>query len=91
MTLDMTKLEPLLGKVVNDIGAASNAALVILGDKLGLFRALAERAKRSELVADEDCIRRGADPARGGTWSYPGSWRGPSGRGWAHAAPSCTA
>jgi SAM-dependent methyltransferase len=41
MTLDMTKLEPLLGTVVNELGAASNAALVIIGDKLGLFRALA--------------------------------------------------
>ena len=40
MTLDMNKLEPLLGTVVNEIGAASNAALVMIGDKLGLFRAL---------------------------------------------------
>ena len=44
MNLDMSKLEPLLGTVVNELGAASNAALVILGDKLGLFRALAEGA-----------------------------------------------
>jgi ubiquinone/menaquinone biosynthesis C-methylase UbiE len=42
MNLDMTKLEPLLGKVINEVGAAQNAALVIVGDKLGLFRALAE-------------------------------------------------
>lgn len=42
MNLDMNKLEPLLGTIVNELGAASNAALVILGDKLGLFRALAE-------------------------------------------------
>lgn len=42
MTLNMEKLEPLLGTVVNELGAASNAALVILGDKLGLFRALAQ-------------------------------------------------
>ncbi len=42
MKLDMTKLEPLLGTVVNELGAASNAALVIIGDKLGLFRALAD-------------------------------------------------
>ena len=41
MNLDMSKLEPLLGTVVNELGAASNAALVIVGDKLGLFRALA--------------------------------------------------
>ena len=40
MDLDMTKLEPLLGTVVNELGAASNAALVIVGDKLGLFRTL---------------------------------------------------
>lgn len=40
MGLDMSKLEPLLGTIVNEIGAASNAALVILGDKLGLYRAM---------------------------------------------------
>ncbi len=51
MNLDKNKLEPLLGKVVNEIGAASNAALVILGDKLGLFRALAEAAMTSEELA----------------------------------------
>jgi ubiquinone/menaquinone biosynthesis C-methylase UbiE len=42
MELDQTKLEPLLGKVINEVGAAQNAALVIVGDRLGLFRALAD-------------------------------------------------
>ena len=52
MTLDMKKLEPLLATVVNELGAASNAALVILGDKLGLFRALSEApASSGELAA----------------------------------------
>ncbi len=41
MNLDMTKLEPLLGTMVNEIGAAGNALLVLIGDKLGLYRALA--------------------------------------------------
>ena len=41
MMIDNQKLEQLLGTVVNELGAASNAALVIIGDKLGLFRALA--------------------------------------------------
>ncbi len=41
MDLDMTKLEPLLGMMVNEMGAAANAALVVTGDKLGLYRALA--------------------------------------------------
>jgi SAM-dependent methyltransferase len=42
MELDMAKLEPLLGMMVNEIGAAANAVLVLTGDKLGLYRALAE-------------------------------------------------
>jgi SAM-dependent methyltransferase len=42
MTLDMTKLEPLLGTIVNELGAAANASLVLTGEKLGLWRALAE-------------------------------------------------
>ena len=41
MKLDMKKLEPLLGTMVNELGAAANAALVVTGDKLGLYRALA--------------------------------------------------
>jgi 2-polyprenyl-3-methyl-5-hydroxy-6-metoxy-1,4-benzoquinol methylase len=51
MNLDMTKLEPLLGTVVNELGAASNAALVILGDKLGLFRALSTGTMTSAELA----------------------------------------
>lgn len=41
MALDPQKLEPLLGMMVNEIGAAANAALVMVGDKLGLYKALA--------------------------------------------------
>jgi ubiquinone/menaquinone biosynthesis C-methylase UbiE len=39
--LDSAKLESLLGTMVNEMGAAANAALILIGDKLGLFRALA--------------------------------------------------
>jgi 2-polyprenyl-3-methyl-5-hydroxy-6-metoxy-1,4-benzoquinol methylase len=42
MELDMTKLEPLLGTMVNELGAAANAALVLTGDKLGFYQALAD-------------------------------------------------
>ncbi|ARP98728.1 class I SAM-dependent methyltransferase [Pseudorhodoplanes sinuspersici] len=42
MQPDMAKLEALLGMVVSDLGAAANAALVLVGEKNGLFRALAE-------------------------------------------------
>jgi hypothetical protein len=37
-----SELEQLIGKVVGDLGATANAALVIVGDRLGLYRALAE-------------------------------------------------
>ena len=39
--LDEQKLNSLLGLMVNELGAAQNAALVILGDELGLYAALA--------------------------------------------------
>ena len=52
MNLDMNKLEPLLGTVVNELGAASNAALVIVGDKLGLFRTLAGGPMTSAELAE---------------------------------------
>jgi SAM-dependent methyltransferase len=51
MNLDMSKLEPLLGTVINELGAASNAALVIIGDKLGLFRALSTGAMTPAALA----------------------------------------
>ncbi len=40
-TVDETKLNDFMGKMINDLGAAANAPLVLLGDKLGLFKALA--------------------------------------------------
>jgi ubiquinone/menaquinone biosynthesis C-methylase UbiE len=37
-----TELEQLIGKVIGDLGGTANAALVIVGDRLGLYRSLAE-------------------------------------------------
>ncbi len=42
MTINESRLHNLLGKMVSDMGAAAAAPLVILGDKLGLYRALAD-------------------------------------------------
>ena len=47
MAIDEQKLESLLGTMVNELGAAANAALVLLGDKLGLYRALADHGPQS--------------------------------------------
>lgn len=41
MTIDEGKLEAFVGKIVEDLGATASAALVVLGDKLGLYKALA--------------------------------------------------
>lgn len=42
MALDMQKLDQLLGKGLNDFGATFHAALVAIGDRLGLYKALNE-------------------------------------------------
>ncbi len=41
MAVDQTKLDQFVGKAVGDLGAALTAALVVIGDKLGLYKALA--------------------------------------------------
>ena len=47
------KLNQLLGKMVGDLGAAVNGALVIIGDKLGLYKTLhQEGAMTSQQLAD---------------------------------------
>lgn len=40
-TIDENKLNQFLGKVVGDVGSAMSAVLVVIGDELGLWRALA--------------------------------------------------
>jgi len=44
MAVDENKLNELLGKMLGDVGAAMGAALVLLGDKFGLYKALAASA-----------------------------------------------
>jgi SAM-dependent methyltransferase len=41
MGIDEKKLEQFVGKAVGDLGSALTAALVVIGDKLGLFKAMA--------------------------------------------------
>lgn len=76
--IDDNKLNDFLGKVVTDIGAAMSAALVLIGDELGLWRALAaattpvtpaELARRTETT--ERYIREWLDAmAAGGYVTY---------------------
>jgi hypothetical protein len=41
MAIDETRLNEFMGRAVGDIGAGLSAALVVIGDKLGLYKALA--------------------------------------------------
>ena len=40
--VDEQKLDELLGRAIVDFGAADIAPLVVIGDRLGLYRALAQ-------------------------------------------------
>lgn len=51
-TVDLEKLHALAGAVINDVGAISNGALVAAGERLGLFKALAEGAATSDELAE---------------------------------------
>ena len=43
MMVDGQKLHELMGKIVNDIGAAASAVMALVGDQLGLYKALAKK------------------------------------------------
>ena len=43
MAIDTEKLDAFMGNFVHDLGAVMHAATVVVGDKLGLYKALAER------------------------------------------------
>jgi SAM-dependent methyltransferase len=51
MSVNEDKLNTFLGKAVGDLGAAVSAALVIIGDELGLYKALAEQPATSADLA----------------------------------------
>lgn len=76
MALDMDKLNAFVGQFVGDLGAAVHTGMVVIGEKLGLYKALAEGAATSgELAAktktDERYVREWlASQAAGGYVTY---------------------
>src|SRR5580704_10339943 len=58
--VDQAKLDEFMGRFVDDLGAAQSAALVVIGDKLGLYRAMAD----GEPVTAEELARRTGTDAR---------------------------
>src|SRR5437762_9199415 len=50
-TLDMNKLNAFIGQFVTDFGAAVHTGMVVIGEKLGLYKALAEGPMSSAQLA----------------------------------------
>jgi hypothetical protein len=50
-TLDVTKLEAFIGQFVTDLGATVHTGMVVIGEKLGLYKALADRPMTSAELA----------------------------------------
>jgi 2-polyprenyl-3-methyl-5-hydroxy-6-metoxy-1,4-benzoquinol methylase len=59
-TIDEGKLEQFMGQFVADLGAGATAPLVLIGDKLGLYKAMAdsEPVTPAELARRTDCHER---------------------------------
>jgi SAM-dependent methyltransferase len=58
MTIDPQKLDAFVGRFVQDLGAVVHAATVLLGDKLGLYKAMADGVP---VTAEELAKRTGTD------------------------------
>src|ERR1700691_1615512 len=77
--LDMNKLNTFIGQFVTDLGASVHAGMVVIGEKLGLYKALAKGpVSPAELArntgTDERYIREWlASQAGGGYVTYDGS------------------
>jgi len=75
-TVDMNKLNAFIGQFVNDLGASVHAGMVVIGEKLGLYKALAARPMGSSELAlktqtDERYLREWlASQAAGGYITY---------------------
>src|SRR5215470_16245894 len=75
-TLDMNKLNGFIGQFVTDLGASVHAGMVVIGEKLGLYKALAARPMGSAELAlktqtDERYLREWlASQAAGGYITY---------------------
>jgi SAM-dependent methyltransferase len=74
--IDMNKLNTFIGQFVTDLGAAVHTGMVVIGEKLGLYKALAERPMSSAELAtktktDERYLREWlSSQAAGGYISY---------------------
>jgi SAM-dependent methyltransferase len=65
VALDMQKLDAFMGRFVGDLGAAFHAGMVVIGDQLGLYKALAV----APMTTDELAQKTGTDPRYVREWA----------------------
>jgi 2-polyprenyl-3-methyl-5-hydroxy-6-metoxy-1,4-benzoquinol methylase len=53
MAIDNDKLNAFMGSFVQDLGAVMHAATIVVGDELGLYKALAEQPLTAEALAEK--------------------------------------
>ena len=53
MAIDMDKLNAFIGRFVGDLGAAGHAGMVVIGERVGLYKALAAGPMSSAELADK--------------------------------------
>jgi SAM-dependent methyltransferase len=76
MAVDDNKMHEFLGRFVNDLGATVHAGMVVIGDRLGLYKALATKPMTAAELAkqtatDERYVREwAASQAAGGYLTY---------------------
>jgi winged helix-turn-helix protein len=76
LAVDSNKMNEFLGRFVNDLGAAVHAGMVVIGERLGLYKALATNPMTSAELAvqtgtDERYVREwAASQAAGGYLTY---------------------
>src|SRR5437868_11989710 len=76
MAVDMDKLNEFIGRFVGDLGAAVHTGMVVIGEKLGLYKALAAHPMTSGELAsttgtDERYVREWlSSQAAGGYVTY---------------------
>src|SRR2546423_5991045 len=81
--VDMDKLMTFLGQVIGELGATVNAGLIVVGDRLGLYRAMAgagpiTSAQLAEKTSTAECYVRewlNAQAAGGDLHSHPTTQR----------------
>ena len=60
MAIDQVRLDEFLGRAVNDMGAAMSGLLVVVGDRLGLYKAMAGAGPMTPVSLAKNRNRRAA-------------------------------